>query len=333
MPLTDSPFRAAWWLPGGHAQTIQPVLLRRRVGLEVRTERLELTDGDFLDLAWGPAPRRPLRTANGTTPLVLVSHGLEGSIRSGYVRGLLRALADRGLRGVLLHSRGCSGEPNRLPRGYHACETGDLAEVIERLANREPATPLAAVGYSLGGSALLHHLAEAAGETPLKMAVAVSVPYRLEAADARLNHGLSRLYQAWLMRQLRRSLARKSARMALPVEIPPRRRLNRFRAFDDAVTAPLHGFRDAADYYARCSSRPVLAAITTPTHLIHAQDDPFMSPDCVPGADELSPHVALELSRHGGHVGFVEGRTPFAPGYYLERRIPDLLVEAFTDCG
>ncbi len=326
MPVVSSPFRPAWWLPGSHAQTLYPYFFRRHRRLHTRRERLELDDGDFLDLAWGPEPTRP---APGR-PLVLVTHGLEGSVRSGYVRGLLRGLADHGLRGVLMHWRGCSGEPNRLPRSYHAGETGDIQRVVAHLRAREPETPLAAVGYSLGGSALLHWLAETGADNPLVQAVAISVPFRLADADGRLNRGFSRVYQRRLLDQLRRSLRRKAERRGTAPTVNPDA-LTRFRAFDDAVTAPIHGFRDAEDYYRRCSPRPILRRIVTPTRLIHAADDPFMFPESVPRAEELSDAVTLELAARGGHVGFVEGRLPLRPRLYLETHVPGCLHDAFRN--
>ncbi|MFO8155463.1 MAG: hydrolase [Pseudomonadota bacterium] len=324
MPVISSPFRPAWWLPGSHAQTLYPYFFRRHRDLRTRGERLELSDGDFLDLAWGPEPT----TAEPGRPLVLITHGLEGSVQSGYVRGLLHGLANHGLRGVLMHWRGCSGEPNRLPRSYHAGETGDIQRVVTTLREREPETPLAAVGYSLGGSALLHWLAETGADNPLVQAVAVSVPFRLADADRRLSRGFSRVYQHRLLDQLGRNLRRKAHRRGLELNVDPDS-LDRFRAFDDAVTAPLHGFRDAEDYYQRCSPRQVLTRIVTPTRLIHAADDPFMFPDSIPDADELSDAVTLERAARGGHVGFVEGRIPLRPRPYLERHVPRILREAF----
>ena len=190
--ITTSRFKPAWWLPGPHLQTLWPNLLRHP-RIAVRRERLELPDGDFLDLDW---------STGSSGPLVVILHGLEGSSRSPYAAGLLNALQRRGWRGVVMHARGCSGEPNRLPRGYHAGDTADLDYCVRELRRREPHTPLAVVGYSLGGSVLLNWLAETSVPRDIAAAVAVSVPFRLEDTAERLQRGFSRLYQRALLRSL-----------------------------------------------------------------------------------------------------------------------------------
>jgi uncharacterized protein len=316
--IRPSPFRPAWWLPGGHLQTLWPNYFRRRPRLALTPERVELPDGDFLDLAWS-AP-------NGGHP-VLVIHGLEGSLHSHYVGSTLAALHRVGLRPVFMHLRGCSGEPNRLPRSYHSGATEDLAAVLDHVARSRPPAVQAAVGFSLGGNLLLKYLGEQGTASALRAAVAVSVPFRLADAAQRLDQGLSRLYRNHLMRRLRAAYQRKHAGRTppLPADVG---RLRSFWDFDDQVTAPLHGFAGADDYYARCSSRGFLGAITTPTLIIHAADDPFMFPDTVPGAAELGPGVTLELSPRGGHVGFVSGAVPGRAHYWTDRRIPEFL----TDC-
>lgn len=318
MPIEISPFRPAWWLPGPHAQTLWPHLCRPRPRVATRPERVELDDGDFIDLAHGPEPEGVPEGA----PQVLLLHGLEGSLASQYARGMMVALSTAGLRPVFMHWRGCSGEPNRLRRSYHSGATDDIARVVDHLRAREPDTPLAAIGWSLGGNALLKWLGETGPGNPLTAAAAISVPFRLERAAARMQRGFSRLYQWRLVAELRRSLAAKRRARGLDLPEPPR---GGFREFDDAVTAPLHGFRDANDYYARASSRPWLGRIAVPTRILHALDDPFMDPGAIPRERELAPAVTLELARRGGHVGFVEGRLPGRGRYYAEHRIPDWL--------
>lgn len=312
-------FRPAWWLPGPHAQTLWPALCRRRPRPPLRRERLELGDGDFLDLDW---------TAGERGPTVLIVHGLEGSSSSHYALGLLAAVVRRGWRGVVMHFRGRSGQPNRLARSYCAGDTGDIAHVVNELHRREPATPLAVVGYSLGGNALLKWLGETPGETPLRAAVAVSPPFLLDAAARRLGRGFSRLYQYFLIGGLKRSYRAKFRRRSDgPVTLEQLAALRDFYAFDDRVTAPLHGYSGVADYYARASCRPFLGRIRVPTLLLHAWDDPFIAPDAIPEPSELSPCVRLELSRAGGHVGFIAGPWPWRADYWLERRIPAFLEE------
>ena len=317
--IISSSFKPAWWLPGPHAQTLFPVLARRRLALSTQAERLELPDGDFLDLNWAlDAPTQ--------APLVVLLHGLEGSLRSHYAAGLLQSLNHAGLRAVLMHFRGCSGEPNRLPRSYHSGETADLDYVLRLLRKRAANTPLAAVGFSLGGNVLLKWLGEAGARSGLEAAVAVSVPFSLAIAADRLDRGISRLYQAYLLQKLRRSLRTKLARMELPIQVTSLPQLDSFRRFDDAVTAPLHGFAGVDDYYTRSSSKAFLSRIVCPTLILQALDDPFMTPAVLPDVAELSPAVCLELSRTGGHVGFVSGRLG-RPEYWLERRIPAFLTQ------
>lgn len=310
-----APFTPAWWCRNPHLQTILPNRLRPSPAIRLRRERVELPDGDFVDIDWTP---------RATGPIVLLLHGLQGSSRSRYARGLARAFDRAGWRGAVIHFRGCSGEPNRLPRGYHSGETGDSAYLARLLKEREPATPLAAVGVSLGGNVLLKWLGESGTASPLAAAVAVSVPFLLDRAADRLETGFARLYQWELLYSLRRALDMKRRAVPLPIAADLGR-FKRMREFDDHVTAPLHGFRDSAHYYAECSSRKFLAGIRVPTLLIQARDDPFMSADVIPRAHELPACVTLEVHPHGGHVGFVGGAWPWRPRYYLEERVPDFI--------
>jgi hypothetical protein len=308
--VRPSSFRPAWWLRNPHLQTLWPTFLRRRPALRICRERLETPDGDFLDLSW----------VDGTLgPRVLLLHGLEGALGSHYAAGLLNSLATAGFQPLLLHFRNCGDEPNRLPRSYHSGETGDIELVIHRLA-AESRPVSAAVGISLGGNALLKWLGEQGEAAPLSAAVAVSVPFVLADAARRLDKGLSRIYQRHLLSKLRNSYRRKFARIPSPLHVDLRR-LRNFRDYDDQVTAPLHGFAGVDDYYTRSSSRQFLDRIRVPTLIIHAQDDPFMFPGSCPQPGELSPAVTLELSEHGGHVGFVAGRWPWRPHYWLDERI------------
>lgn len=258
---------------------------------------------------------------------MLVLHGLEGSSDSHYARGLLAAVRDRGWTCVLMHFRGCGGEPNRLPRSYHSGETGDTAHVAALLRTRFPGRPLAVVGYSLGGNVLLKWLGEAGARAPVDCAVAVSVPFELSAADDRLERGFSRFYQWWLLRSLAGSLLDKVERGTLPTAFAAHARARTFRAFDDAVTAPLHGFAGVDDYYGRSSSRQYLAGIRVPTLILHALDDPFLFPRAVPAPSEVPAAVTLEVYPRGGHVGFVGGPWPWRAEYWLERRIPAFIAD------
>ena len=316
--IRSSPFRPAWWLPGPHLQTLWPRFRRRLASPYVRRERLELPDGDFLDLDW---------TGGDGRPRVLLLHGLEGSSDSPYAVGLGRALAGAGLQAAVMHFRGCSGEANRLLRGYHSGDTADVAWVVRRLLERDPATPLGAVGVSLGGNVLLKWLGESGAANPLAAAAAVSVPFDLARSVERLRRGFSRLYHWSLLRQMRTSLRRKAERLGYwPVAVPESA-LTDFRAFDEHVTAPLNGFAGADDYYRRASCRPLLKGIDRPTLIVHARDDPFVPPDAMPTDAELPDATRLERSAGGGHVGFIAGRIPGRPVYWLEERLPAFFAE------
>lgn len=319
--IATSSFRPAWWLPGPHLQTLWAGLCRRPPPLKLRRERLELPDGDFVDLDWIGEHERPI---------VIVLHGLEGSIKSRYAAGIMAAIHAHGWRGVLMHFRGCSGDSNRLPRCYHSGDTGDLSFLRKVLRAREPTTRVAAVGFSLGGNVLLKYLGETRDHADVATAVAVSVPFDLNNGALRLERGFSQLYQWKLLHRLRSKTREKFKRMPSPIPLDGLSSLRTFRAFDDAVTARLHGFSGVEDYYGRSSSRRYLSSITVPTLILHAVDDPFMTPTGIPEPRELSPSTRLELSLRGGHVGFVAGALPGRPHYWLEERIPQFLALHLT---
>ena len=283
-------------------------------------ERLELWDGDFLDLDW---------IGGDQGPIVVVLHGLMGSIESPYANHIMARIEREGWRGVFVHIRGCSGEPNRLPRANQYGDTGDLAAVIESIHHREPTTPMAAIGYSLGGNALLKWLSEKPDAKPLSAAVAVSVPFSLEQVANSIHCGFSRVYERRLTGCLQRALLDKIDRFGerMPVCREQVRKLNDFWSFDDAVTAPLHGFVDARDYYTKASARQFLPGIKTPTLILQAKDDPFMTPAVIPSENEISDSTRLEVSENGGHVGFVYGRWPWRVRFWLPDRIATYLNE------
>ena len=313
MPATgriiESRFRPAWWLPGAHLQTIWPTLARRRPRPALRTRRIELTDGDFIDLS----------LTDGEGPRVLVIHGLEGDLRSHYAGSLVGRLAAEGFSPVFMHLRGCSGEPNRLDRAYHSGASDDLAEVLETLAGDPEGPPAAAVGFSLGANLLLKYLGER--NTPLLgQAIAVSVPFVLRDAMLRLDLGASRLYRGYLVTKLKDAQRRKFRDRPSPLDVDLDA-IRDFNTFDDRITAPLSGFAGVFDYYQRASCRQYLPGIETPTLIIHAADDPFMFPTTVPFEHELGPGITLELARRGGHVGFIGGALPWQPVYWLEERV------------
>ncbi len=316
MPLINSAFRPAWWLRSDHAQTLWPAFFRRRRPLDITWERVELDDGDFLDLAWsGPADG----------PIVLFLHGLQGSIESHYATGIMYRLSSAGFRVCLMHFRGCGREPNRLPISYHSGKTDDPQAILLHIQQTQGRAPYGAIGVSLGGNVLLKWLGEQGDQSPLRRAMAISVPFRLEDCAQRLEHGLSRVYQYHLVRSLQDSYRCKFARIASPLDIDVGQ-LDTFRLFDDQVTAALHGFDGVDDYYTRSSCRPFIPAIRVPTLILHARYDPFMYPGTAPQVDELPANVWLEIPEHGGHVGFIAGRIPGWPDYYAERRVREWML-------
>ncbi|HVA54612.1 MAG TPA: hydrolase [Gammaproteobacteria bacterium] len=309
--IIKSEFTPTRWLQNRHLQTLFPNVFYRRPPVKIHRERLELPDGDFIDVDW---------TNGSTGPIVIVLHGLEGSIKSRYAARMMHHIHGMGLRGALPHFRGCSGEPNRLSIGYHSGFTQDLEYFTGLLKQREPQTAVAAVGYSLGGNVLLKWLGESPNAKRLVTGIAVSVPFDLADASRVIETGASRIYKWSLLGRMRRSSIRKFQTVIPPFELPDIKRIRTFREFDNKLTAPLHGFKDAEDYYMNCSSRYFLKNINVPTLILHALDDPFMSPASVPREDELSTSVTLELSSKGGHVGFVNGSL-LNPTLWLGNRI------------
>jgi len=307
-----------WWLPGGHFETVWPNLFGPRQALVLRRERVTLPDGDFLSIDWGPDPGGPL---------VLLLHGLAGGSGSAYSIRLMRALHAEGFWAGTMHFRGASGEPNRKLRSYHMAEIDDPGFVFRYLRRKYSRRAMAAVGVSLGGSALLHSIAGLEEGAGPQVAVAVSVPFRLPDAEQRLNRGLSKLYQWYILGHLKRQWHRKCRVLARMDLCKGLNEIRTFREFDSRITAPFHGFVDVDDYYTRASSIHVLGLIRVPTLLIQARNDPFMTPESLPHADMLSPQVTLESLARGGHAGFLEG---FGRSY-LERRVPQFLREHLQD--
>ncbi|MFV0596162.1 hydrolase [Shewanella sp.] len=315
-------FNPPWWAKSPHVQTILPVFTKVAKPVLER-QRLELPDGDFIDLDWQARPEIG-------KPIVVIIHGLEGSAQSHYARRILQACKEQGLAAVVHHHRSCSGETNRLARSYHSGDTDDLQFSLNQLQQTYPQSPLLAVGYSLGGNVLTKYQGEYQEHSLLSRAVVVSAPLQLSACANRLENGFSKVYQSHLIKQLQHKVNQKlndpdlAGTMALtPMQVA---NLNTFYDFDDKVTAPLHGFLGVEDYYTRASGLPFVNRITKPTLILHAKDDPFMTDAVIPHSSQLSEHVEYELHAHGGHVGFIEGGTPWKPRYYLERRILDFLL-------
>ena len=326
--IFSSQFKPAWWLSNRHAQTFYPALPWSGVPkVELESEMLELPDGDVTVVDWmvgGTA-------ADTGAPLLIILHGLEGSANSSYARSLLYAADQMGWRAAVLHFRDCGDYRNRLPRRYHAGETNDIRYFVESLRTAGHEGPMMAAGFSLGGSVLLKYLGENGVTTPLDAAAAICVPLNLhDSADA-LSTGFSRLYQYHLLKRMKKAIRRKFDQYTAAFDWHRAMNANSFAEFDDAVTAPLHGFSGKDEYYDRCSSIAFLADIRRPTLIINALDDPFMTPAAIPDEDKLSEDVRIEVSSVGGHVGFVGGRLPWRPKYYLPSRIIGFLESCIGD--
>jgi uncharacterized protein len=327
--FTPRPFRPAWWLPGAHAQTIAGRYVRPPHGVHYRRERLETPDGDFLDLDWAAVDGVP--AAGDEAPLCVIVHGLEGSAQSSYVLETSRALAEHGVRAVAMNFRLCSGEPNRTARFYHAGETGDLGFLLDLLAARFPRATLLGVGFSLGANVLLKYLGEQGQASRIRAAVAVSVPFDLgRGADKLAATFMGRFYTRHFVRRLVDKYRLKhAAGIRIPgVELDERRvlRSGSFRDFDEVLTARLHGFSGADDYYTRSSSARYLHAIRVPTLLVHALDDPFVDERAIPhAAIDANPVLHTAFVPHGGHVGFITG-SPRRPWFWAEREAARFLA-------
>ncbi len=318
MPLIrNSSYRAPSWLAGGHAQTIFPALFRRVARVTSRAERLELADGDFIDLQWAD---------HGRPRLAILSHGLEADLAAGYIQAMAAALVRRGWDVLAWNFRGCSGVPNRLLRMYHSGATEDLQAVICHALDHHPADSIDLIGFSLGGNLTLKYLGErpAALSPRLHRAVTFSVPCDLACSSRQLSSPSNRLYMARFLREMRAKIRAKKQMFPDLLDLSGLRRIRTFQQFDDRYTAPIHGFRDAADYRARNSCRRFLPQISLPTLLVNAANDPFLGPGCYPVAEAAaSRYFHFESPSTGGHVGF----EAFGNGgeYWSETRTAEFL--------
>ena len=313
------PFETAWLFRDPHFQIIWPALFRSIPKPRYSRERIELRDGDFIDIDW-------CGECKSDTPVAILFHGLEGSSGSPYIRGLVNVLSDQGWCCAAINFRGCSGELNRLQRSYHSGATDDLDEIITLLSERYPESAIHAIGFSLGGNVLLKWCAETGRQNPLSAAIAISVPYRLAVASTTLDNNdfFSKLYRWRLLHSLKSKVLLKIQQGILEYEIADIRRIRSFYDFDDRLTAPLHGYKNADDYYSRASSYTHLDKIQIPTLLLHAADDPFMNSSVIPEQTERTSTVKLELSANGGHVGFYQPSIN-NNSYWLETRISNFL--------
>jgi predicted alpha/beta-fold hydrolase len=315
--LSFPPFQRAGWLPGPHLGTVYASVARPFPRPRFRRERWDLPDGDFIDVD-------RLGGAGRSAPVLVISHGLEGSSRASYVRGLAAAASRRGLAVAAWNFRGCSGEPNRLLRQYHSGDTGDLGAIVDRLSAEDPGRPIALAGFSLGGNQLVKWLGERGDDLPAAVhsAVAISVPFDLALCATALDGPgfWPWVYRERFLRRLRRKALQKAADHPGRIDAAAVRRTTTFSDYDGLVTAPLHGFESAEDYWTRSSSAQFIAGVRRPLLLLSADDDPLVPARSLPvEAAGRNPAVTLEVTPGGGHVAFVSG-APWRPGFWAEER-------------
>lgn len=324
LPAHAQPYEAPWWLPGGHLQTIYSALIISAPEVDYQRERWDTPDGDFIDVDW-------LIPTNGNvddSPLVVFFHGLEGNSERDYVRSLMDLLQRKGWRGVAVNFRGCSGEPNRLPRAYFAGDSAEIDWILRRLRAQYPTTPLFATGVSLGANALLKWTGEygAQAREIIDAVVTVSAALDLQVTGNTLDRGgFNQFYTDYFLESLKKKAAQKLEQFPGLFNGESLENIKTLREFDDLVTAPLHGFKNTDDYWTRASSKPYLVDIRVPTLLINARNDPFLPESALPVAAEVSTAVTLEFPETGGHVGFVSGSFPGKHEW-----LPERILEFFT---
>ncbi len=314
-------FTTSGFLKNKHLQTLYAPLFKKNPKLTYEEEKFVLEDNDFLDIFWY---KKDL-----SKTVVVLLHGLDGSYRSAYIPSLMHTLAQNGFSPVLMHFRGCSGTPNNTARSYHSGDTRDLEEFLTFL-KRSHVKHIFAIGFSLGANVLLKYLGETKELSSINAAIAVSPPLKLDICAQTMQRGFSRFYQFMILKNLKKMVLEKTTRFGLEKYGITKERIKKvkdFKEFDELYTAPLHGFKDANDYYRHSSSFYYLKAIPTPTLLIHAKDDPFMDLRVIPSANDISNYVRLELYDHGGHVGFVSGSL-FKPIWWIDKKAVAFFKEA-----
>ncbi|WP_299687327.1 hydrolase [uncultured Vibrio sp.] len=322
-------FTAAAGLSNPHLQTLLPRFIRKQALFQPQWQTLETPDGDFLDVAWSESPESDTPSINHSSrgkisnkPIFVLFHGLEGSFNSPYANGLMNAFAKDGWLSVMMHFRGCGKKPNRLARAYHSGEIEDARFFLTHLHAQFPNNPKVAVGISLGGNMLANYLAEYADEPLLSAATIVSAPFDLASCSSRIEQGFSKIYKNYLLKSLKSNALKKVALLQdeLGISAETIHNIDKLYEFDERITAPLHGFKGAQDYYAQCSALPKLNKIKLPTQIIHAKDDPFMTDDVIPKFT-LPNNIDYRLFKQGGHVGFITGST-LKPRFWLEEALP-----------
>ncbi len=309
LTTTAPQYQSPWWLKGAHPQTIYPPLFARRPIIAYQRERWETTpngtpDGDFIDV--------DRIAGSSASPMLVVFHGLEGSSNSIYALNLMAAAQARGWRGIVPHFRGCSGEINRLPRAYHSGDAAEIDWILRRVKAEAPDQRVYVAAISLGGNASLKWLGEqgSSAASIVDGLVAISAPVDLMASGHALDQGFCKLYTKMFLNSMKKTALKKLDQHPGIFDRATVEAAQSLRAFDNEVTAPLHGFRDADDYWTRASAKAGLANVEVPALLVNARNDPFLPESFLPKKSEVSRHVTLDFPPQGGHVGFLSGPLP-----------------------
>lgn len=322
--ISTSSFEPEDWLKNAHLQTIFPKFVLSAPNIQFINERIVTPDKDFIDLSWA-TPKKTIKTK----ATVILFHGLEGSSQSHYIKHLVALLLEQEFACVVMHFRGCSGEANLTPIAYHSGATFDPEFIIPIIKARYSKVPLFAVGFSLGGNMLMKLMAHL-NYLPIDASVCVSAPLDLAASSSAIQQGFSRVYQWHLMKSMKANLLNKMKLVDmsshLGVSAAEIAAMKTFRQFDDHITSRLHGFDNAQDYYRKCSALSDLPMIKKPTLILHAEDDPFMNKSVIPNETMINDNVAYEVSKHGGHVGFLRSISG-VDKLWLPKRINDFLSE------
>jgi len=312
----ESTFKPAWWLTNCHLQTIAAKWFRRKLQVSIIEEVLTTPDDDIIELAWTELP-----CSHTIKPIVVILHGLEGSIDSHYAKGMLNTVKKQGWIGVLVHFRGCGKQLNRKAISYHSGFTADIEFVAQRLHSLYLHHPKYSIGFSLGGNVLAQHLAMQQENAVFNAATIICAPLHLATCSDRINRGFSKIYQKYLVDMLKTSALQKIERgLVNHISQQDIQSIRTMREFDEQFTAPINQYVDANDYYQRASGLFNINKITIPTLIIHAKDDPFLAHEHIVSQKQLSKNIQFEVSTKGGHVGFIAGKLPFRPEFWLEHR-------------
>lgn len=317
MPILTSNYKAPIWIGGKHAQTIIPGLFRKVSGVHLTRERITTEDHDFLNIDW---------SSHKHSRLVIISHGVEGSSRQPYVLGMIRAFTACGWDALGWNFRSCGGELNQTARFYHAGCTYDLKAVIEYALKTKRYQEIVLVGFSLGGSITLKYLADEAANLPKEItkACVFSVPCDLHACAIALSKGINRIYLNRFLVTLKEKIAQKGKLYPNLYGRVNLSKIQDFIDFDNMITAPFSGFKDALHYYVECSGKRSIPRIRTQTLIVNAENDPFLHPACFPHEEcDKSSHVFFECPRDGGHQGFIKEQLHGT--YWSEERALEFL--------